>query len=185
MPKIVANGVETWYEESGSGVAALFIHGGFGVPQTTLVATPGVDAIEQAVPLVRGQIRGEVPSLERGDRRHPLRATRDDVPHRHLPGVLKLDGGPRAVRVYPARELSQAGQERVARNSDLVRVARAHRPRDRGNAHRDHPGAAARALLVVAVDALAEAAVGLAQVRAHRRQDDAIAKLEAADAARR
>ena len=38
MPNATVNGVEVDYEISGSGVPALFIHGGFGGPGTTLVA---------------------------------------------------------------------------------------------------------------------------------------------------
>lgn len=37
MPTITANGVEIAYAEQGSGVPALFIHGGFGGPQSTLL----------------------------------------------------------------------------------------------------------------------------------------------------
>lgn len=44
MPNATVNGVEIDYEISGSGVPALFIHGGFGGPGTTLVAQNRNDA---------------------------------------------------------------------------------------------------------------------------------------------
>jgi pimeloyl-ACP methyl ester carboxylesterase len=44
MPNATVNGVEIDYEISGSGVPALFIHGGFGGPATTLVAQNRNDA---------------------------------------------------------------------------------------------------------------------------------------------
>ncbi len=40
MPAMMANGVEIAYAEQGSGVPALFIHGGFGGQQTTLLQNP-------------------------------------------------------------------------------------------------------------------------------------------------
>ncbi len=40
MPRLRANGIETHYEEHGEGAPAIFIHGGFGGPQSTLVPIP-------------------------------------------------------------------------------------------------------------------------------------------------
>lgn len=40
MPIVSANGVEMYYETHGEGTPALFIHGGFGGPQSTLIRTP-------------------------------------------------------------------------------------------------------------------------------------------------
>ena len=54
MPSATINGVETHYEVHGEGMPALFIHGGFGGAQSTLV--PGPQAILDAVPLDRVQL---------------------------------------------------------------------------------------------------------------------------------
>lgn len=48
MPELIANGVQIHYDEHGSGAPAIFIHGGFGGPQSTLVPTP--NAVTRAVP---------------------------------------------------------------------------------------------------------------------------------------
>jgi pimeloyl-ACP methyl ester carboxylesterase len=42
MPKVRVNGVETFYEQHGRGVPALFIHGGYGGAATTLAPTPPI-----------------------------------------------------------------------------------------------------------------------------------------------
>ena len=70
-------------------------------------------------------------------------------------------------------------------NRELARDAGARRIRDRAHADDDHAGAAARALLVVALDALARVPVRLREVRPHRGQDDAVADLDRTDPARR
>lgn len=54
MPSATINGVETHYEVNGEGMPALFIHGGFGGAQSTLV--PGPQAILDAAPLDRVQL---------------------------------------------------------------------------------------------------------------------------------
>ncbi len=48
MPRARVNGVELSYEVTGDGVPAVFIHGGFGGPQSTLAPRPRM--IEDAVP---------------------------------------------------------------------------------------------------------------------------------------
>ncbi len=54
MPQATLNGVEIHYETQGEGTPALFIHGGFGGAQSTLVA--GQSDIADAAPLDRVQL---------------------------------------------------------------------------------------------------------------------------------
>ncbi len=49
MPMVTANSVETYYEVRGEGTPAIFIHGGFGGPQSTLVSVPS-PVVEAAPP---------------------------------------------------------------------------------------------------------------------------------------
>ena len=133
----------------------------------------------EALQLLWRELASEIAGLGLGDGRHPHRASRHDVPNRDLSRVLQLDGSLRAVSVHAARQLPQAGQEDVVRDRHLVGVAGTCGPADRRDSHGDHSDAAAGALFVVAEDPLAQLPVRLAQVRAHGRHDDPVAKREA------
>jgi hypothetical protein len=136
--------------------------------------------------LLGGEVAEQVVGPLAGGKRGPQQRTPfHDVAHRHLARVLELDRDAGTVGVGPPRQLREPGKEGVVGDRHLVRVAGALRPGDGPDPDDQQAHPAPGALLVVALDALAHVAVGLGQVRAHRRHQDPVAQLEGADPAGR
>ncbi|MPM79277.1 hypothetical protein SDC9_126310 [bioreactor metagenome] len=88
------------------------------------------------------------------------------------------------MRVNAARDFGQTGDEAVAGDAPLVRLAGTGGPGDGGRAHDDEAGAALGTLFVIVLGAFAADAVGAAVVLAHGGHDDAVLQLHRADTAR-
>ena len=119
----------------------------------------------------------------RGQRGHPHLAPGGQVTRGRLAGVLQLHGDLGAVRVDAPGECGQPGYELVARDTHLEGFGRARGEGHRAHTHGQQPGPALGARLVVGLNALAAAAVVLGEVGAHGGHHDAVAQLQAADAA--
>ena len=147
-------------------------------------ARPGLaQAAHEGGHLLGGEGLQHVGLGVRWQRRHPHLPPGGQVTRGRLAGVLQLHGDLGAVRVHAPGQRGQPADELVARDPHLEGLGRARGESHRAHAHGQQPGPALGARLVVGLDALAATAVVLGEVGAHGGHHDAVAQLQAADAA--
>ena len=117
-------------------------------------------------------------------RRHPQLPAFSHVAHCSLARVLQLHGDFGAVLMHAFGQATEPGDKVIAGNADLEWLGGAGRERHRAHAHDQQPGTATGAGFVIGLDALATLAIGLGEIGAHRRHDDAVAQFHRTDATR-
>jgi pimeloyl-ACP methyl ester carboxylesterase len=120
VPRVRVNGVDTSYEQYGSGVPALFIHGGYGGAATTLVPQPTIiqdilpqDRVQTITYDRRGAGRSEYVSgpYSVADLAADARALLDHLGHQRAIIIGSSAGGPIAIQyalAYPDTVLALA-----------------------------------------------------------------------------
>ncbi len=135
--------------------------------------------------LLRGQILEHPLHGRTRGRWHRQRSALGHVLDRDLASVVQLDGDLCAVCVYTFGQVAESGNEGVVGDPQLMRHRSAAGIIDRSHFGREQPRAALCEFYVEALVALGDLAIGPAEVRTHRREDDPIAELHRADAAGR
>ncbi len=126
----------------------------------------------------RGLVVG---ALESGKAGNEEGASGSDVEHCVPAAVVELNRETSALGVDASGEPREGGNETVVRERELARVGGSARPRDADRAEHDQAHAASRPRLVEAKTPLPDSAVGLREIRSHRRHDDPVPDLERAD----